>query len=229
MSRIVVRLERRVKLKLRRMRRETKDKGLAVRCQIVLLAAEGRRRATSPSPWGARLVGQPRGGPVPGLGVGGLAGPAGGQRAGEAGRVVPGGPARGGGPKPAGLRLPAARPGRGSCWPRSCSRSPGVQVHPATMSRALAKIGAQAGPAAADGGLPLARFPPEKRAWPHIGQALVAAGGSRGGVPGRGGHAPEPQDRAGLDEPGDAEGGADAGQERQTLPLRGDGRRAPGC
>ena len=44
MSRIVVRLERRVKLKLRRMRRETKDKALAVRCQIVLLAARDRRR-----------------------------------------------------------------------------------------------------------------------------------------------------------------------------------------
>jgi hypothetical protein len=43
-SRIVVRLERRVKLKLRRMRRETKDKALAVRCQIVLLAAKDRRR-----------------------------------------------------------------------------------------------------------------------------------------------------------------------------------------
>ena len=44
MSRIVVRLERRVKLKLRRMRRETKDKALALRCQIVLLAARGRPR-----------------------------------------------------------------------------------------------------------------------------------------------------------------------------------------
>ena len=44
MSRIVLRLERRVKLKLRRVRRETRDKGLADRCQIVLLAAKGRGR-----------------------------------------------------------------------------------------------------------------------------------------------------------------------------------------
>ena len=44
MNRIVLRLQRRVKLRLRRMRRETKDKGLADRCQIVLLAAKGRSR-----------------------------------------------------------------------------------------------------------------------------------------------------------------------------------------
>jgi transposase len=43
-NRIVLRLQRRVKLRLRRMRRETKDKGLADRCQIVLLAAKGRSR-----------------------------------------------------------------------------------------------------------------------------------------------------------------------------------------
>src|SRR5688500_3223470 len=42
---IVLRLEHRVKLKLRRMRRETKDKGLADRCQIVLLVVKGRGRA----------------------------------------------------------------------------------------------------------------------------------------------------------------------------------------
>jgi transposase len=41
---ILVRLDRRVKLRLRRVRRQTKDKGLAIRCQIVLLAAKGRRR-----------------------------------------------------------------------------------------------------------------------------------------------------------------------------------------
>lgn len=45
MSAIVVRLESRVKFKLRRMRRQTSDKGLANRCQIVLLTAKGRRRA----------------------------------------------------------------------------------------------------------------------------------------------------------------------------------------
>jgi transposase len=40
---MVLELGRGVKVKLRRMRRETKDKGLAMRCQIVLLAAKGRR------------------------------------------------------------------------------------------------------------------------------------------------------------------------------------------
>ena len=44
MNRIVLRLERRVKLSLRRVRRGTRDKGLADRCQIVLLAAKGRSR-----------------------------------------------------------------------------------------------------------------------------------------------------------------------------------------
>jgi len=43
-DRILVRLERRVKLTLRRMRRQTRDKGLADRCQIVLLAGKGRGR-----------------------------------------------------------------------------------------------------------------------------------------------------------------------------------------
>jgi len=42
---IVIRLEHRVKLRLRRIRRETRDKGLATRLQIVLLAAKGRRRS----------------------------------------------------------------------------------------------------------------------------------------------------------------------------------------
>lgn len=45
MKTIVVRLEHRVKVRLRRLRRQTKDKGLAIRCQIILLAAKGRRRA----------------------------------------------------------------------------------------------------------------------------------------------------------------------------------------
>jgi len=43
---IVLRLEGRVKLKLRQVRRQTRDKGLASRCQIVLLAAKGRGRGT---------------------------------------------------------------------------------------------------------------------------------------------------------------------------------------
>jgi transposase len=43
-DRMVLRLERRVKLQLRRVRRETRDKGLANRCQVVLLSAKGRGR-----------------------------------------------------------------------------------------------------------------------------------------------------------------------------------------
>lgn len=44
MPRMVVRIEHRVKYRLRKLRRETKDKGLYRRCQIVLLGAKGRRR-----------------------------------------------------------------------------------------------------------------------------------------------------------------------------------------
>ncbi len=42
MRRIVVCLEKRVKVRLRRLRRSTRDAGLAVRCQIILHAAKGR-------------------------------------------------------------------------------------------------------------------------------------------------------------------------------------------
>jgi len=45
MPRTVLRLDRSVKLKLQRMRRRTRDKGLANRCQIVLLAGRGCTRA----------------------------------------------------------------------------------------------------------------------------------------------------------------------------------------
>jgi transposase len=44
LRKIVLRLERRVKFHVRRLRRETRDKALAMRCQIVLLVAKGRRR-----------------------------------------------------------------------------------------------------------------------------------------------------------------------------------------
>jgi len=44
MPRMVLRIEPRVKYKLRKWRRETKDKGMHQRCQMVLLAAKGRRR-----------------------------------------------------------------------------------------------------------------------------------------------------------------------------------------
>ena len=42
MRSIVVTLERRVKLRIRRLRRSTRDAGLAMRCQIILHAAKGR-------------------------------------------------------------------------------------------------------------------------------------------------------------------------------------------
>lgn len=45
MPRMVLRLDRSVKRKLQQMRRRTTDKGLANRCQIVLLAGEGCTRA----------------------------------------------------------------------------------------------------------------------------------------------------------------------------------------
>lgn len=41
MPRMVTRLDRPVKLKLRRMHRKTRDKGLAQRCQMVLLRDRG--------------------------------------------------------------------------------------------------------------------------------------------------------------------------------------------
>ncbi len=44
MPRMVLKLDRGVKIKLRRLRRETKDKGLAFRCQIILLAGRGRSK-----------------------------------------------------------------------------------------------------------------------------------------------------------------------------------------
>lgn len=45
MARMVVKLGRGVKSKLRKMRRTTKDRGLAERCQIVLLAGRGKTQA----------------------------------------------------------------------------------------------------------------------------------------------------------------------------------------
>jgi transposase len=41
---MVLGVDRRVKMQVRRIRRATRDKGLAMRCQIVLLAAKGRQR-----------------------------------------------------------------------------------------------------------------------------------------------------------------------------------------
>jgi transposase len=142
---IVLRLEHRVKLTLRRMRRQTKDKGLADRCQIVLLTAKGRRRADVAQSvgrsvsWVNRVVARFRD-----LGVAGLL-----DRREDNGRpkldewflstlydVVDGSPRDYGYPRPTWTRELLAK---------VMHRLTGVKVHAATMSRALARIGARLG------------------------------------------------------------------------------------
>jgi len=144
-SRIVVRLDRRVKLKLRRMRRETRDKALAARCQIVLLAGRDKRRGDIAEAvgcsvsWVNRVVAR-----FAHLGVAGLL-----DRREDNGllkldewylsdlyNLVDQSP------KDHGYRRPT--------WTRELLAKvmftlTGVKVHPATMSRALAKIGARLG------------------------------------------------------------------------------------
>jgi transposase len=142
---IVLRLERRVKLTLRRMRRETKDKGLADRCQVVLLTAKGRRRAVVAEgvgcsvSWVNRVVARFRDDGVPGLF----------DRREDNGEpkldewflstlydVVDGSPQDHGYPRPTWTRELLAN---------VMQRLTGVKVHPATMSRALAQIRARLG------------------------------------------------------------------------------------
>jgi hypothetical protein len=120
-SRIVVRLERRVKLELRRMRRETKDKALAVRCQIVLLAARDRRRGDIAESvgcsvsWVNRVVAR-----FAESGVTGLL-----DRREDNGQVkLDEWYLADWWTKALRTTATAARPGRGSFWPRSCSPSP---------------------------------------------------------------------------------------------------------
>ena len=142
---IVLRLEHRVKLTLRRMRRETKDKALADRCQIVLLTAKGRRRAVVAEgvgcsiSWVNRVVARFRDDGVAGLF----------DRREDNGEpkldewflstlydVVDGSPQDHGYPRPTWTRELLAR---------VMHRLTGVKVHPATMSRALAQIRARLG------------------------------------------------------------------------------------
>jgi transposase len=142
---IVLRLEHRVKLALRRMRRETRDKGLADRCQIVLLTAKGRRRADVAEStgrsvsWVNRVVARFRD-----LGVAGLL-----DRREDNGEtklsewflallydVVDQSPQQYGYPRPTWTRELLAE---------VMDRLTGVRVHPATMSRALRRIGARLG------------------------------------------------------------------------------------
>lgn len=142
---IVLRPEHRVKLTLRRMRRETKDKGLADRCQIVLLTAKGRRRADVAESvgrsvsWVNRVVARFRDD-----GVAGLL-----DRREDNGQVkldewflstlhdvVDGSPQDHGYPRPTWTR---------ELLTKVLFNLTGVSVHPATMSRALQRIGARLG------------------------------------------------------------------------------------
>lgn len=145
MGKIVVRLEHRVKVRLRRVRRETRDKGLAVRCQIVLLVAKGRRRADVAESvgcsvsWVNRVTARFRD-----HGVAGLY-----DRREDNGTVkadewflaglhdlVDQSPRDHGFPRPTWTRELLAQ----VMFDRT-----GVSIHPATMSRALAAIGARLG------------------------------------------------------------------------------------
>lgn len=142
---IVLRLEHRVKLTLGRMRRETKDKGLADRCQIVLLTAKGRRRADVAESvgrsvsWVNRVVARFRDDGVAGLF----------DRREDNGQpkldewflstlydVVDGSPQDHGYPRPTWTR---------ELLTKVLFNLTGVSVHPATMSRALQRIGARLG------------------------------------------------------------------------------------
>ena len=145
MKRIVVQLEHRVKLRLRRMRRQTSDKALADRCQIVLLVAKGRKRIDVAEAvgcsvsWVNRVVGR-----FDKEGESGLL-----DRREDNGQlkldewflctlyeVVDGSPLDYGYPRPTWTRELLAK-----VMFRLC----GVKVHPATMGRALSRIGARLG------------------------------------------------------------------------------------
>lgn len=145
MRRIVIRLEHRVKARLRRIRRETRDKGLAIRCQIVLLVAKGRRRADIADglgcsvSWVNRVAARYRDGGVAGLydrrEDNGTA------KADESFLaalydVVDGSPRDHGYPRPTWTR---------ELLTKVMFNETGVAVHPATMSRALDAIGARLG------------------------------------------------------------------------------------
>jgi transposase len=142
---ILVRLERRVKMRIRRLRRQTRDKGLAIRCQIVLLAGKGRGRPQIAEAlgcsvsWVGRVLGRFRQ-----CGIAGLH-----DRREDNGQVK-----LGEGylsllydlvdecPQDYGYRRPT--------WTRELlaklmEQFTGTKVHPATMSRALKGIGARRG------------------------------------------------------------------------------------
>jgi transposase len=142
---IVICLEHRVKIALRRLRRETSDKGLAMRCQIVLLAAKGRSRPLVADAvgcsisWVNRVVAR-----FDQYGIAGLM-----DRREDNGQekldeyflatlydLVDGSPQAYGYSRPTWTR---------ELLVRVMYRLTRVRVHPATMSRALALIGARLG------------------------------------------------------------------------------------
>jgi transposase len=142
---MVLCLEHRVKVQLRRMRTATSDKGLAVRCQIVLRTAKGRSRQEVADgvgcsvSWVDRVLARWRT-----LGVAGLA-----DRREDNGllkldeaylarlyEVVDDGPRDYGYPRPTWTTELLAK---------VMEQQTGVQVHRATMSLALKKIGARLG------------------------------------------------------------------------------------
>jgi transposase len=144
-QKIVIRLEHRVKVSLRRLRRQTPDKGLAMRCQIVLLVAKGRSRPLTAEAvgcsvsWVNRVIGR-----FDQFGIAGLM-----DRREDNGQekldehylsqlydVVDGSPQRYGYPRPTWTR---------ELLVKVMHRLTGVKIHPATMSRALRLIGARLG------------------------------------------------------------------------------------
>jgi transposase len=135
----------RVKIALRRLRRDSPDKGLAMRCQIVLLVAKGRARPLVAEAvgcsvsWVNRVVAR-----FDQYGVAGLM-----DRREDNGQekldeyylatlyeLVEGSPQAYGYPRPTWTR---------ELLVKVMFRLTGVRVHPATMSRALARIGARLG------------------------------------------------------------------------------------
>lgn len=145
MRKIVIRLERQVKRSLRRLKRKTKDAGLAMRCQIILLVAKGygRRQAAEAVgcsvSWINRVVAR-----FDELGIAGLM-----DRREDNGQekldeyylarlyeLVDGSPQVHGYPRPTWTR---------ELLVKVMFSLTGIKVHPATMSRALQLIGARLG------------------------------------------------------------------------------------
>ena len=145
MRRIVIRLERRVKLSLRRLRRGTRDKGLAMRCPVVLLAAKGRSRPLIAEAVGCSVSWVNR--VIARFNLHGIAGLM--DRREDNGQekldehylaqlydLVDGSPQKHGFSRPTWTR---------ELLVKVMHRLTGVKIHPATMSRALRRIGARLG------------------------------------------------------------------------------------